>query len=105
MIIPILKRLVTEINTMFSAGHEYWAAWYKKPLRCAKCHRLTRSGSATYKVRMFHAPEIFVTVQTERGRITEISKDADRKGDVEISTNVKHLAGKANANTLVLEEF
>lgn len=57
------------------------------------------------KIRMFHSADISVAVQTEKGLITPIVKDADRKGLKEISADVKRLAGKAKENTLAPEEF
>lgn len=57
------------------------------------------------KIRMFHTADISIAVQTEKGLITPIVKDADRKGLREISTEVKELATKAKENTLAPEEF
>lgn len=57
------------------------------------------------KIRMFHAADISIAVQTEHGLITPIVKDADRKGLREISEDVKSLAGKAKENSLAPEEF
>lgn len=57
------------------------------------------------KIRMFHSADISIAVQTEQGLITPIVKDADRKGLIEISQDVKTLAGKAKENALAPEEF
>ncbi|CAN8077146.1 unnamed protein product [Agarophyton chilense] len=57
------------------------------------------------KIRTFHAADISIAVQTEKGLITPIVKDADRKGLKEISTDVKQLAAKARENALAPEEF
>lgn len=57
------------------------------------------------KIRRFHSADISVAVQTEQGLITPIVKDADRKGLIEISQNVRSLAAKAKENTLEPEEF
>ena len=57
------------------------------------------------RIRMFHAADISVAVQTNQGLITPIVKDADRKGLKEISEAVKELAAKAKDNALAPEEF
>ena len=57
------------------------------------------------KIRQFHSADICVAVQTDLGLITPIVKDADRKGLVDISRDVKSLAGKAKENKLEPEEF
>lgn len=57
------------------------------------------------KIRMYHAADISIAVQTEQGLITPIVKDADRKGLKEISSDVKELATKARENALAPEEF
>lgn len=56
-------------------------------------------------IRMFHSADISVAVQTERGLITPIIKDADRKGLKEISSDIKALAAKAKDKGLEPEEF
>lgn len=57
------------------------------------------------KIRRFHAADISVAVQTDQGLITPIVKDADRKGLIEISQDVRSLAKKAKENALEPEEF
>lgn len=57
------------------------------------------------KIRRFHSADISVAVQTDQGLITPIVKDADRKGLIEISRDVRSLAAKAKDNTLEPEEF
>eukprot|EP00168_Porphyra_purpurea_P007406 TRINITY_DN1933_c0_g1_i5.p2 TRINITY_DN1933_c0_g1~~TRINITY_DN1933_c0_g1_i5.p2 ORF type:complete len:201 (+),score=93.71 TRINITY_DN1933_c0_g1_i5:242-844(+) len=56
-------------------------------------------------IRRFKNVDVSVAVQTERGLITPIVKDADRKGLGEISGDVKALAGKAREGTLQPHEF
>lgn len=56
-------------------------------------------------IRMFHAADISVAVQTPNGLITPIIKDADRKGIRAISEEVKELAARAKENKLAPEEF
>lgn len=56
-------------------------------------------------VRMYHSADISIAVQTERGLITPIVQEADRKGLRDISEDVKRLAGKARENALEPEEF
>lgn len=46
-----------------------------------------------------------VAVSTERGLITPIVFDAEKKGLVEISEDVKRLAAKAREGTLQPQEF
>jgi len=56
-------------------------------------------------IRRFKNVDVSVAVQTERGLITPIVTDADRKGLGEISADVKALAGKAREGTLQPHEF
>ncbi|PXF41044.1 hypothetical protein BWQ96_09239 [Gracilariopsis chorda] len=57
------------------------------------------------KIRMYHAADISIAVQTEQGLITLIVKDADRKGLKERTSDVKELATKARENALASKEF
>lgn len=56
-------------------------------------------------IRRFKNVDVSVAVQTERGLITPIVTDADRKGLGEISADVKALAAKAREGTLQPHEF
>lgn len=56
-------------------------------------------------IRRFKNVDVSVAVQTERGLITPIVTDADRKGLSEISADVKALAAKAREGTLQPHEF
>ncbi|XP_064541863.1 dihydrolipoyllysine-residue acetyltransferase component of pyruvate dehydrogenase complex, mitochondrial isoform X2 [Drosophila montana] len=56
-------------------------------------------------IRQFDDVDVSVAVSTEKGLITPIIFGADRKGVLEISKNVKELAGKARANKLQPHEF
>lgn len=49
--------------------------------------------------------DVSVAVSTDKGLITPIVFNADRKGVLEISKNVKELAGKARDNKLQPAEF
>lgn len=49
--------------------------------------------------------DVSVAVSTDKGLITPIVFNADRKGVLEISKNVKELAGKARENKLQPAEF
>lgn len=56
-------------------------------------------------VRKFNNIDISVAVSTDTGLITPIIFDADKKGLVEISKNMKELADKAKNNKLKPQEF
>lgn len=56
-------------------------------------------------IRRFKNVDVSVAVQTERGLITPIVTDADRKGLGEISADIKALAAKAREGTLQPHEF
>eukprot|EP00179_Madagascaria_erythrocladioides_P025963 CAMPEP_0198327568 /NCGR_PEP_ID=MMETSP1450-20131203/14804_1 /TAXON_ID=753684 ORGANISM="Madagascaria erythrocladiodes, Strain CCMP3234" /NCGR_SAMPLE_ID=MMETSP1450 /ASSEMBLY_ACC=CAM_ASM_001115 /LENGTH=462 /DNA_ID=CAMNT_0044031619 /DNA_START=45 /DNA_END=1434 /DNA_ORIENTATION=+ len=56
-------------------------------------------------IREFHDVDISVAVMTERGLITPIVPQADRKGLKDISEKVRELAVKAKDNKLMPEEF
>lgn len=56
-------------------------------------------------IRQFDNVDVSVAVSTDKGLITPIIFSADRKGVVEISKNVKELAGKARDNKLQPHEF
>lgn len=58
-----------------------------------------------YKIFRFDNVDVSVAVSTDKGLITPIVFSADRKGVVEISKNVKELAGKARENKLQPHEF
>lgn len=49
--------------------------------------------------------DVSVAVSTDKGLITPIIKDADRKGVLEISKNMKDLATKARENKLQPQDF
>lgn len=53
----------------------------------------------------FDNVDVSVAVSTDKGLITPIVFSADRKGVIEISQNVKELAGKARENKLQPHEF
>lgn len=56
-------------------------------------------------IRMFDSVDLCVAVNTERGLITPIVPQADRKGLVEINRTVKELAAKARDGKLQPHEF
>jgi len=56
-------------------------------------------------VRLYDNVDISVAVATPEGLITPIVRDADKKGLVAISAEVKDLAARAKAKKLKLEEF
>ncbi|XP_030556832.1 dihydrolipoyllysine-residue acetyltransferase component of pyruvate dehydrogenase complex, mitochondrial [Drosophila novamexicana] len=56
-------------------------------------------------IREYDDVDVSVAVSTEKGLITPIIFGADRKGVLEISKNVKELAGKARENKLQPHEF
>eukprot|EP00188_Purpureofilum_apyrenoidigerum_P004731 Plantae.Rhodophyta-Purpureofilum_apyrenoidigerum.ctg5571.p1 GENE.Plantae.Rhodophyta-Purpureofilum_apyrenoidigerum.ctg5571~~Plantae.Rhodophyta-Purpureofilum_apyrenoidigerum.ctg5571.p1 ORF type:complete len:564 (+),score=137.71 Plantae.Rhodophyta-Purpureofilum_apyrenoidigerum.ctg5571:137-1828(+) len=60
---------------------------------------------AESSIRQMHNIDLSVAVQTERGLITPIVKDADRKGLKAIAKEVRSLADKAKAGKLLPEEF
>lgn len=57
------------------------------------------------KIRMYHAADISIAVQTEHGLMVPIVKDADSKGLAAISGDIKDLAKKARENKLSPAEF
>ncbi len=56
-------------------------------------------------VRQFNRVHLAVAVAIEDGLITPVVRDADRKGLVEISTEVRELAGRAREKKLKPEEY
>lgn len=56
-------------------------------------------------IRQFASVDVSVAVSTERGLITPIVFNADSKGVVDISKDVKALAGKAREGKLQPHEF
>lgn len=56
-------------------------------------------------IRMYDSVDLCVAVNTERGLITPIVPQADRKGLVEINRTVKELAAKARDGKLQPHEF
>jgi len=56
-------------------------------------------------IRQYNYVDISVAVATPTGLITPIVKDADLKGLLQISSDVKRLAAKAKENKLAPEEF
>ena len=55
--------------------------------------------------RRYHTVDVSVAVSTDTGLITPIVFDADKKGLVEISNDVKRLAAKAREGKLQPQEF
>lgn len=53
----------------------------------------------------YHAVDVSVAVSTDSGLITPIVFDADKKGLLQISTDVKGLAAKARQGKLQPHEF
>ncbi|XP_044738237.1 dihydrolipoyllysine-residue acetyltransferase component of pyruvate dehydrogenase complex, mitochondrial isoform X3 [Chrysoperla carnea] len=56
-------------------------------------------------IRQYRNVDVSVAVSTDKGLITPIIKDADRKGVIEISKNMKDLATKARENKLQPQDF
>ncbi|XP_026843320.1 dihydrolipoyllysine-residue acetyltransferase component of pyruvate dehydrogenase complex, mitochondrial isoform X2 [Drosophila persimilis] len=56
-------------------------------------------------IRQYDDVDVSVAVSTDKGLITPIIFGADRKGVLDISKDVKELAGKARANKLAPHEF
>ncbi|XP_073820791.1 dihydrolipoamide S-acetyltransferase muc isoform X2 [Musca autumnalis] len=56
-------------------------------------------------IRQFDNVDVSVAVSTDRGLITPIVFSADRKGVIDISKEIKELAGKARENKLKPQEF
>uniref|UniRef100_A0A1B6KFX3 Acetyltransferase component of pyruvate dehydrogenase complex n=1 Tax=Graphocephala atropunctata TaxID=36148 RepID=A0A1B6KFX3_9HEMI len=56
-------------------------------------------------IREFHSVDVSVAVSTDKGLITPIVFEADKKGLVEISSDVKRLAAKAREGKLTPQEF
>ncbi|XP_013111944.2 dihydrolipoyllysine-residue acetyltransferase component of pyruvate dehydrogenase complex, mitochondrial isoform X2 [Stomoxys calcitrans] len=56
-------------------------------------------------IRQFDNVDVSVAVSTDRGLITPIIFGADRKGVIDISKEIKELAGKARENKLKPQEF
>lgn len=73
----------------------------------AACRKVPESNSYWMDtvIRQFDNVDVSIAVSTERGLITPIVFSADRKGVVEISNEVKSLAGKARENKLKPHEF
>lgn len=53
----------------------------------------------------FHSVDVSVAVSTDKGLITPIVFEADKKGVLEISNDVKRLAAKAKEGKLSPQEF
>ncbi|KAH8271764.1 hypothetical protein KR044_005212 [Drosophila immigrans] len=71
------------------------------------CRKVPEANSAwmgTF-IREYSDVDVSVAVSTDKGLITPIIFSADRKGVVEISNDVKELAGKARENKLQPHEF
>ncbi|XP_034472443.1 dihydrolipoyllysine-residue acetyltransferase component of pyruvate dehydrogenase complex, mitochondrial isoform X2 [Drosophila innubila] len=71
------------------------------------CRKVPEANSAwmgTF-IREYSDVDVSVAVSTDKGLITPIIFNADRKGVLEISKNVKELAGKARDNKLQPHEF
>lgn len=58
-----------------------------------------------YLCNRYNAVDVSVAVNSEKGLITPIVFDADKKGLAEISSDVKRLAAKAREGTLQPQEF
>lgn len=56
-------------------------------------------------IRQYNAVDVSVAVNSDKGLITPIIFDADKKGLAEISSDVKRLAAKAREGTLQPQEF
>ncbi|CAL8144099.1 unnamed protein product [Orchesella dallaii] len=71
------------------------------------CLKVPEANSAWMDsfIRQYNEVDVSVAVSTENGLITPIVFSADSKGVVEISKNVKELAGKARAGKLQPQEF
>jgi len=77
-----------------------------KAAACAlKKNPVVNSSWSDNAVRQYNYVDISVAVSTDNGLITPIVFDADRKGLVEISKDVKDLASKARSNSLKPEQF
>ena len=57
------------------------------------------------KIYQFSSIDISIAVALDEGLITPIIKDADKKGILEISKEIKSLIEKANSNKLLPEEY
>ncbi|XP_037928473.1 dihydrolipoyllysine-residue acetyltransferase component of pyruvate dehydrogenase complex, mitochondrial isoform X1 [Teleopsis dalmanni] len=73
----------------------------------AACRKVPESNSYWMEtvMRQFDYVDVSVAVSTDTGLITPIVFSADRKGVIEISKEVKALAGKARDNKLKPHEF
>ena len=73
----------------------------------AACRKVPESNSYWMDtvIRQFDNVDVSIAVSTDRGLITPIIFSADRKGVIEISNEVKALAGKARENKLKPHEF
>ncbi|XP_023172756.2 dihydrolipoyllysine-residue acetyltransferase component of pyruvate dehydrogenase complex, mitochondrial isoform X2 [Drosophila hydei] len=71
------------------------------------CRKVPEANSAWMDtfIRQYDDVDVSVAVSTDKGLITPIIFGADRKGVLEISKNVKELAGKARDNKLQPHEF
>lgn len=71
------------------------------------CRKVPEANSAWMNtfIREYNDVDVSVAVSTDKGLITPIVFNADRKGVLEISKNVKELAGKARDNKLQPAEF
>lgn len=56
-------------------------------------------------IRQYNAVDVSVAVSTDKGLITPIVFDAEKKGLIEISSDVKRLAAKAREGSLQPQEF
>ena len=57
------------------------------------------------KIYQYSSIDISIAVALREGLITPIIKDADKKGIIEISKEIKNLVEKANLNKLLPEEY
>uniref|UniRef100_A0A0P4VSN4 Acetyltransferase component of pyruvate dehydrogenase complex n=5 Tax=Rhodnius TaxID=13248 RepID=A0A0P4VSN4_9HEMI len=73
-------------------------------LACRKVPEANSAWMDTF-IRQFNTVDVSVAVSTERGLITPIVFNADQKGLIEISNDVKTLAKKAREGKLQPQEF
>lgn len=71
------------------------------------CKKVPEANSAWMDnfIREYHTVDVSVAVSTDQGLITPIVFDADKKGLMEISSNIKALAAKAREGKLQPHEF
>lgn len=73
-------------------------------LACKKVPEANSAWMDTF-IREYHKVDVSVAVSTESGLITPVVFDADKKGLLEISSDVKSLAAKAKEGKLQPNEF